>query len=371
MFALLAARAMTGGCRWTSNSLNAAVAAFTVAVLVCFAASPWSGTPNAQQTVENYLKVLVFYLVLVSSIRDEGELKQLIWGFLLVMGAYMAHSLREYMAGRHTYKMGIVRMIAVSVNEGDPNSFAATIAYALPMVVPLWFASSSRWPRCMLAGYVGLSTTCIILTGSRTSLVLTVACVAMTFLRSRRKLRMIFYVALATSCILVFMPSELKNRFATIVNSDLGPANAKESADSRIEGFYKGLELWTRYPATGSGPGAWLPATGGKLESHNLYGQLIGELGTLGTAAFAFVLISYRSNIKWISARYRAHPEWEHDFPYLLSQAVASGVILMLIGGCFGHNLFRYSWLWYGGFLVHARRIVERRLCEQDDLVPA
>ena len=33
----------------------------------------------------------------------------------------------------------------------------------------------------------------------------------------------------------------------------------------------------------------------------------------------------------------------------------------LLFEGNFGHNLFRYSWLWYGGFLIITRHCVEQR----------
>jgi hypothetical protein len=32
--------------------------------------------------------------------------------------------------------------------------------------------------------------------------------------------------------------------------------------------------------------------------------------------------------------------------------------------GNFGHNLFRFSWLWYGGFLIVARFCIEARVRE-------
>jgi hypothetical protein len=32
--------------------------------------------------------------------------------------------------------------------------------------------------------------------------------------------------------------------------------------------------------------------------------------------------------------------------------------------GNFGHNLFRFTWLWYGGFLIIARHCAARRVAE-------
>ena len=40
-------------------------------------------------------------------------------------------------------------------------------------------------------------------------------------------------------------------------------------------------------------------------------------------------------------------------------------VLLLLFEGNFGHNLLRYSWLWYGAFLIIARHCVQYRAVEQ------
>jgi hypothetical protein len=46
------------------------------------------------------------------------------------------------------------------------------------------------------------------------------------------------------------------------------------------------------------------------------------------------------------------------------------GVFLLLFMGNFGHNLFRFSWLWYGGFLIIARYCIEARVRELEYLPP-
>ena len=70
-------------------------------------------------------------------------LKQFAYGFLFVMGLYMTHSLKEFVAGRHTYRMSIVRMIGVDTSLGDPNSFGASIVFALPFVTAIWNTTKS------------------------------------------------------------------------------------------------------------------------------------------------------------------------------------------------------------------------------------
>src|SRR5262249_19576274 len=138
--------------------------------------------------------------------------------------------------------------------------------------------------------------------------------------------------------------------------------NAAVSGQDRIEGLRIGLDLWGQFPATGCGPGAWKPATERELESHNMYGQLLGEMGTLGAVTFAAVLLCFWANLRLIRRTYQVHPEWGHDFLYHMSNAIGWAVLLLLFEGNFGHNLLRYSWLWYGGFLVIARHCVQVRL---------
>ncbi len=58
--------------------------------------------------------------------------------FVIVMGVYMTHSFKEYLAGRHTYRMGIARLIGVDTSQGDPNSFGASVVFALPFALLFW-----------------------------------------------------------------------------------------------------------------------------------------------------------------------------------------------------------------------------------------
>ena len=49
--------------------------------------------------MEDWLKIGVFYFLLVTTVHDEDGLKLLAIGFLTVMGLYLLHSFREYLGG--------------------------------------------------------------------------------------------------------------------------------------------------------------------------------------------------------------------------------------------------------------------------------
>ncbi len=362
MLTTLLAVAAWPGKRWLANRLNLAVLGVALAVLVCWLASPWGAAGEGR--VEDFFKILVFYVLLVLVIHDEASLKRLLWGFLAILAVYMTHSLVEYGNGRHMFRMGIPRMIGVDQTMGDPNSFGATLVYSLPFVVPLW-AEASKGRRWLLAGYVSLVLLCVGLTGSRSAFVTLILAVVLVVMRSRGRWRLAV-LGLATAPVLfMLLPMALQNRFETIVDPSVGPANAKISAEGRIEGLLNGLKLWGEYPLTGCGPGAWRPATHSPIESHNLYGEVMGELGTLGIAAFAAFLACFWINVRWIRKTYRAHPEWDRDFLYRTTQALGLGLLLLLFEGNFGHNLFRYNWYWYGAFSIVVCHCVRQRLQQQ------
>src|SRR5205823_3934423 len=92
---------------WLHNLQHAAYALFSLAIIVSWLASPWSS--HCENTLDVYFKMLVFYLMVVTVVRDEQALQKLVLGFLGVMFVYQAHSLWEYLHGRYTYRMGIPR----------------------------------------------------------------------------------------------------------------------------------------------------------------------------------------------------------------------------------------------------------------------
>jgi O-antigen ligase len=346
--------------RWIPNKMHVVYAIFATVVLFCWIASPWAD--KGQQVVEDYFKILIFYVLFMAVVHDERQLRTLLLAFLAIMFIYMLHSLREYIGGRHTFRMGIARMIGVDKSLGDPNSFGASIVYALPFVGPFWLCGASKKMKAFLLAYVGLSFMCIGLTGSRSSFVGLILWCVLTVMHSRRRWSLALGSIVLAPVLWFALPPSLQTRFETIIHPEVGPANAVVSGQGRIEGLQIGFELLGQYPVSGIGPGAWKPATNRLIESHNLYGQIAGELGMLGLLSFLAIVICFYINIRHIRKAYRSHPEWDRDFLYYVSGALGLALVLLLFEGNFGHNLFRFTWLWYGGFLIIARHCLDQRL---------
>ncbi|MBN2580011.1 MAG: O-antigen ligase family protein [Pirellulales bacterium] len=337
---------------WIPNPLNAAFLALVLVVLTAWWSSLYRET--GRNEVEDYLKVVVFYVLVVSTIRNERDLRRIITVFLVVTALYVMHSFWEFHNGRHQWRQGIIRMVGVGKTYADPNSFGATIVCTLPMVFPLWNSWRKWWQRGLLAVFVGVSLVCIIHTGSRMAFCGLCALGIILVLSSRYRFRLLILLAAALPIVWNALPADRQNRFRTIIDPSYGPENAWQSAQGRIEGFNDGLRLWSKNPLLGIGPGAFGTVMGHGFQTHNLYGQTLSELGTCGGAALALVLLAFLANV-WQARQFmRRGPPGAGVFPYQVSLAVGTAVVLLLFMGWGGHNLFRYHWLWYGAFLVIA-----------------
>jgi O-antigen ligase len=365
-FTVMCAFWVASGVRLHSTGLLAAIAGMGSAFVLSWAMSRWS--ERAEQVVKNYTLVLVFALMIATAARDERALHKLVVMFMAVLALYMLHSIWEYKNGRHAFRMGIPRLVGVDTTLGDPNSFGATIVYSLPFTRYLWYAWPPGWWRRAVAGYLLLAVACILLTGSRSSLAGLIVWGLLNVLLAKRKVLYLSAFAAIGVVSLAALPDVLLTRFETIIDPSVGPANAQESGRGRIEGFFTGLRLWADYPLAGCGPSAWRPASGSKLESHNLYGQLVGELGTIGLIAFLFMLGALLLNLRKLK-RLTDPEAGPVDEPrlYHLAQAMTQSVILLLFEGLFGHNLYRYNWVWYCAFTAVALGVCRARLADGPD----
>jgi len=333
--------------------------------------APFAYSPEAAfaQGFE-YFKLVVFFLLIVSCLRNEMELRNFVLAFILVMGLYMAHSLREFIAGRHFYRMGIVRMIGVDQAHGDPNTFAASIVLSLPFVLAVWRADKRRYVRLACFAFGLLALVCIVLTGSRSGFVCVSLFAVMAFWRfaNRKKL---FYLAMAVLLIPItffLMPEEKQNRIRTLWDSEAGPENAQESAEGRIAGFECGMRMFLAKPLTGVGAGRdnfigyrVAQDDGTPSQAHNLVGELLGEFGLLGSLFFLAQVLTTLWCCRTVIQSSRFFSIDDQGFLLHLATAINQGIVLLLVSGLAGHNLYRVHWLWFAAWAVLALEFSKRR----------
>jgi O-antigen ligase len=348
------------------NRLHAALALFSCALLATWVLSPYSAKPGCLEVVENYAKVAVFYVLVVTSVRDERGLRQLLLMFLAAVGLYVTHSLWEYLHGRVQYRMGTSRMTGVDTTYGDPNVFASTLLLTLSFLLPFWTERPRRISRLLLAGFALFLVGCLLLTGSRAGFAAMgglVFLIMLSSMKSKATAVALGGVAAVAGVVLlgVLLPDDLRNRYLTLFDPSRGPANAQESAQGRVQGIVLGFRLFGESPLHGHGPGSFVYCTGKGLQPHNLYGQLLSEMGLVGAVGLLAVLVCFWRNAREARRAARGDPDVEASFAYAVSRAVGLNVLLLLVMGCAGHNLYRYNWQWYAAFGAIALHCIRLR----------
>jgi O-antigen ligase len=359
---------------WASNRLHYVTAFFSIFLLLSWALSRYAEELICAQTVEDYFKVAVFYVLVLTTVRDERGLRLLTVFFLVSVGLYMAHSLLEFLNGRYEYRMGIRRMNGVNTSFGDPNIFAATLLTSLPFALALWRSRPGWVMRLYLVGHTLGVCGCIALTGSRTGFVglAVFALLALLVIIRYKALVLVgasFVGVAGLGLATVVLPAELQKRYLTLLDSSYGPHNAAESAESRMAGLLDGLRVWQDSPLLGHGPRAFDFVTGRNMGSHNLYGQVLAEMGLVGALALAAYILCFGLNWLEIRRHYRQTSR-PYDFIYHHSQAIGIILILMLLTSWSGHTLYRYNWRWFAVFQAIAVFCVRQRRERAEDRIP-
>lgn len=373
MIIMLIMVALSNQTRFVPHKINRTVIGF---FLVMVAASVFAfNSSDAFPRTFDYFKLIVFYFVIIMTIRDSDDLKTFVLAYLVITLMYFGKSAWEFfLHDSYWWRMGIKRMKGIDITYSDPNYFAATIAYSLPF---WWgmikFRVESRLMRSLLWLYGGLAIVCIIYSGSRSGMVTALLMLLLVWIASGKKMWGILLLPVLVIGIWLAMPESYKIRFeSTFVEGlaeEAGQKGADASAMGRLAGLKMGFTTMLNHPVFGLGPGnfkyTWAGATGEVIggSAHNLYGQILGELGLTGALAFIiFIVTVFRTHnsirkkmteeLANMNSPVKDYKRRTMQLYAILSTASIQAMVLLLFNGNFGHNLYRYNYLWIGALAV-------------------
>jgi hypothetical protein len=144
---MLAALFLSPDRRSVRSSQTTAIFAFVGVMAVSLVFSYRPGV--AWIAFYRYCTLVVFYLVVLGTIKRESQLRGFVLVYLCTMATYQLLSLREYLFfGRGDWSGGIWRMVGYESMLAGPNAVAASIAYSLPFAFGL-LKGDRRWRKCI------------------------------------------------------------------------------------------------------------------------------------------------------------------------------------------------------------------------------
>jgi O-antigen ligase len=373
------------------NFQSFAILAFMSAIGLSsvFAVNPSS----AWEQFYKYSTLVVIYVAIIMAIKSAKALIFVVNFYIVTMTIYLAKSQWEFFFhGRRHYRMGVGRLLGVENTLGGPNELAMSVIASLPFLLFLWVFRNEisggwspvwrRWYGRLLVAYGLLALTSVVLTNSRSGMlgfILFILFAAFSLGVSDKKhvralIGVFMGVVMLLAVVWIIMPKENQNRFQSIWDTAAAPQNAQVSAQGRVDGFWAGMQMFNRFPVTGVGPGNFIEyrtkhGDGTPLNAHNLFGQVLGETGILGGATFLVLVGTIVGNARRLKRIGQRSADLTVKLLAALGGAIRGSVYLLLFEGLFGHNLFRFNWLWLAAFSVLALEYALRQVRDEGRVV--
>ena len=183
-------------------------------------------------------------------------------------------------------------------------------------------------------------------TGSRGGFIGFLMFCCVTFLVSKDRLKSGILVGFTAIIIMVFSATFLYTGSRITGNSIIG----------RLNGITHGIEMLLKGHPFGVGPGCYMIARGKyfgfTMMSHNLYGELIGDLGITGTVAWFFLMRQVFWNLL-LAKRKLESLSLQNDFLYKLTMGLLISLMVRLGVGLGSHGLYYFYW-----YLIAALSII-------------
>ncbi len=331
---------------------------FIFAMLLSVPGSYWP--TQTIWTVVNFLKICVFYFLIINVIETERQLRGFLWVYIISTGYSAISSAIAYFSGTLIVAQGIER--AEGLAGSDPNTLAVNLILAIPFMLFSFSWIKNHWLRLVPIFCGACAVFTVALTGSRSGILGLVAVLFFVWLTSKRKLAyaLVFITLLVVGWF--SLPEQYQARYASITSTEYDPSTV-----GRFEAWGAGLRMFLERPFTGVGAGTFGVAyASGEysersswLKAHSMYVQVLAEMGILGLVAFAaLVYFVLRQNFR-LRRKLRGWFEERHWLAYL-SYAITCSLGALFVTSVFGHSLFRLHWYWAAALTVVMWRLADK-----------
>lgn len=311
----------------------------------------WDHAYSWDSSVYHYIKVLLIAFGILVTIRDEVDLKIVLWGIVL-MYAYLAYEpLYGFLTntGASEQMYGDVYVSDLGILSGHV-SLANNMNQMIPIAAFLMFTVKNKLLRVLSSVPLLIFLICLVASKSRGGVIGFILFIMLLILLGRDVIRSGMVLGIIVA-ILIFFGGILHGTFNRIDTS---------STEGRLVRVIHGIEMVRKGNIVGVGPGCYILASskyfGHTMMAHNLYGELIGDLGIPGTLTWVFFIKAVLSRLNTI--RRKAHKELNEPASiwYYLALGLLLSMLVRLFVGLGSHGIYFFSWYVFGILTVHIAR---------------
>jgi putative inorganic carbon (hco3(-)) transporter len=296
-----------------------------------------------------FAKVFAFFIMIVTLPDSKKDVQLFLWVFGIATCMMSYDAIYNFLTGNVIERIGDVGTDYAVTSGGMGSGHVALANITLQAIPFLWYLGvMNKNLTLKLGGAIlfAISLYAVIISGSRGGFVGLLSLLVCLSLFSKRKVIMaLLGVALLLSIALVAGTKYLAYMETT----------KQYSSSSRMSGLRNGIEMMIKRPVLGVGPGCYPIARkawfGWGLWAHNLYGELMGDLGALGTAAWFMFLYSYWKPSWRFIKQTGADPDDRNLFT-----AVLVATIVRLVVGMGSHSVYIFFWYMVAGVVISVSR---------------
>ncbi|MBD3640946.1 MAG: O-antigen ligase family protein [Marinobacter sp.] len=317
---------------------------------------------------EAFVKGIIFYFFTVFLVKDVNRLKILLIIFVAcnlirIIEPLVLNLTTGYLGSRTHLGYGEFagRLSGAPSDVINPNGLAFVIASVFPFLHYV-YAPTNKKTFLIYLILVPMLIYTMSLTLSRSGVVALAIIAFGIWLKSKRKVLVIFLCSLGLVLTFFSLNDIQKDRYLSIVSSD---AKQSASAEGRIEGWFSDFRVAMNRPIFGHGLGSSREANwnvAGKDQiSHILWAEVWQEVGLIGLIIFILYLKSMISNFLKAGKLVKANLD-SGDFLYRCVQAMQVWLLMNLLFSLASYGLKSYEWYLFGGLSVVILNLVMVRI---------
>lgn len=326
----------------------------------------WPGSVLKKNSL-NFIKVIIFYYYTVSLVATEKKLKAFMAIFLFcqsfrVFEPLYLHITEGYWGDKASMMAGEEFMNRLAGSPSDvinPNGLAFIIVSIIPF---FYYFSSISWINKIIY-FLSFPAFiyALILTASRSGIVALIAILAGIVIKSKRKVILAGIIFISSFAVFANLTPDQRDRFTSLYDEN---TKNYRTSQGRTQGVIEDIKIALKNPLVGHGlgtsPEARFHSIGSSLLSHNLYTEIMLELGLIGLIIFLLfmklIIVNFSSALKKIK-------ENPIDNAYLLNITHAMQVwfIMNLLFSFASYGLSTYVWYLFGGLSVVIKKLADEK----------
>jgi putative inorganic carbon (HCO3(-)) transporter len=323
---------------------------FLYLVIIIYTLFSYDSSRSQSVFFDRVLKFSMLTLFIGALVKTKDELILVLMGFMLAMIKIIQEGVYGVFTGGMIWEnQGIPRLHGVTLLYRHPNSLSGLAVSALPFFI-LLFRFQTLFLKLLFLGCILGLLIIVMYTGSRTGYVATILLFSVILVRlGLFQLRTITIVAVVLMVTSLLIPQDYRDRFGTIFESG---EQRGSSANKRMEIIEDAWAIAKKYPL-GVGVQAFPHVRdmefGRKQDTHNLYLEILTNLGPLGFVAFwIFIILLFKTNGRSRKLLLEKNQHFLAELCYIINLYILCRLAL----GLFGMDLYEVYWWFAAGFTI-------------------